>query len=90
VTIIAVCFVLFYVRRFGRLGYGFLEIFLGFGIVANTIFGPVPDPSRLDEPFIRIAAGMSLAIRGIDNCIHWLSPRLIGAPARVRWIFRSQ
>jgi hypothetical protein len=91
VTIVVASFGLFYVRRFCCLGYGLLEIVMGSVIVFDTIFfGPTPDPSRSDEPVIKIAAGMYLTIRGIDNCMHWLARRLGGAPAWVRWILRSE
>jgi ABC-type sugar transport system permease subunit len=89
-TILIACVVLFYVRRFFRLGYGMLEVLLGLGIVADTIIGPLPAPSSADEPIIKIAAGMYLAIRGIDNCMNWLTPRLADAPAWVRRILRSE
>jgi hypothetical protein len=88
-TILVASFGLFYVRRFCRLGYGFLEVLLGLVLVADTIFGPTPDPSRSDEPVIKIAAGMYLAIRGIDNCMIWLTPKLGGAPPWVRGNVRS-
>ena len=88
-AILVACVVLFYVRRFVRLGYGMLEIMIGLALVADTILGPAPDPTKLDEPVIKIAAGMYLAVRGIDNCMYWLTPKIGGAPAWVRAIFRS-
>ena len=87
-TILLASFGLFYVRRFFRVGYGLLEIVLGSVIVFDTIFGPTPDP-RSGEAIVKIAAGMYLTIRGIDNCMQWLTPALEGAPAWVRGIFRS-
>jgi hypothetical protein len=53
VTILVASFGLFYVRRFCRLGYGILEFLLGVAIVGDTIFGPAPESSKLDESAIK-------------------------------------
>jgi hypothetical protein len=87
--IFAVCFALFYVRLFFRLAYAGLEITIGIVLVLDVIQGGIPDPTKIDEPTIKIAAGMYLVIRGIDNCMHWLAPKLERCPAWVRYIFRS-
>jgi hypothetical protein len=83
------CVLLFYVRRFFRLGYGALEFLLGLSIVADVVLGPTPDPTKLDEPLIKVAAGMYLAIRGIDNSLQWLDRKFpASTPQWIRLILR--
>jgi hypothetical protein len=87
--IVAVSVVLFFVRRGFRLAYAELEITLGIFLVITTIRAETPDPS-IDQRAFKIAAGMYLVIRGIDNFMTWLKPRIERCPPWIRYIFRSQ
>jgi hypothetical protein len=71
------------VRRYFRVGYGAFEIVLGLYAVSDTVRGA----GGLDEPMLKIAVGIYLAIRGMDNCTQWLAPRL---PAWVRRLLRLE
>ncbi|MBV8093192.1 MAG: hypothetical protein JOY71_01450 [Acetobacteraceae bacterium] len=74
--IFGACIALFGMRScvVTRLGYGLLEILIGVDVVFMTVTaiganGTPLDPVKREETVIKIAAGMYIVIRGLDNLI---------------------
>lgn len=75
VAILVVCAGLFYARHKWRLGYGLLEILIGGFIVYDLVVAAIPSVRASDEAIFKLAGGMYLAIRGMDNSKQWYCAR---------------
>jgi hypothetical protein len=84
IGILAVCYGLYLVRKFSRLAYGFLEIFIGILVIIGTMSRKpdLVDPSLL---MVQLAAGMYVTIRGFDSFAQSAPFASGGAAFRALW-----